>query len=245
MKNLKFVVLAAALAAASACKKQPDPAPAAGSGSAVVVAVGSGSAVVVAAATDVQVVAVGSGSGAGSGSAVGSAAAGSGSAADPAADAGDWVKVYARHLPAKPGDPVEITIPKLTVVKSSFDLAKLEGGTAQLSLDLTSLKSDSPKRDAHLGTPDFIDTVKYGTATIDIVDVKKTGDNAYTANAKVALRGLEKTYPVTFTVVDSGPDWVRVRGEQTISRGDFKVGQPDKDIENGLAVKLQLTLKKA
>ena len=241
MKNLKLVVLAAALAAVSACKKQPDPAPAAGSGTAVVVAVGSGSAVVVAAATDVQVVAVGSGSGAGS--AVGSAAAGS--AANPEADTGNWVKVYATHNPTKPGDPVEILVPKLTVVKSSFDPAKLEGGTAELALDLTSLKSDSPKRDAHLNTPDYIDTAKFATAKIEVSDVKKTGDKTYTANAKVSLRALDKTYPVTFEVVDSGPDWVRVVGSQDISRGDFKVGQPDKDIENILKVKLQLTLKKA
>ena len=243
MKNLKLVVLAAALAAASACKKQPDPAPAAGSGSAVIVAVGSGSAVVVAAATDVQVVAVGSGSGAGS--AVGSAAAGSGSAADPAADTGNWVKVYATHNPTKPGDPVEILVPKLTVVKSSFDPAKLEGGTAELALDLTSLKSDSKKRDEDLNTPAYIDTAKFATAKIEVSDVKKTGDKTYTANAKVSLRALDKTYPVTFEVVDSGPDWVRVVGSQDISRGDFKVGAPDKVVENILKVKLQLTLKKA
>jgi polyisoprenoid-binding protein YceI len=249
MKTLNYLVLAAALAVAPACKKKktetPAPTP---SGSAMM---GSGSSMTPP-PPDPN---MGSGSGsaaAGSGSGYmgsGSAAAGSGSAAmvDPNAD---YIDVFAEHAPEKkPDDPVKVHFEKFAVKKVDFkDPTNLEGGSASIEVDLTSLKSGSDKRDKHLATDQYLDASKVTTMTIDIGKVKKKADKQYTAEAKVKLRGVNKTYAVTFEVVDAKDDWIRIKGEHKFARLDFKVGKPkigaDEAVGQDLTVKLQLTLKK-
>ncbi|HLL23845.1 MAG TPA: YceI family protein [Kofleriaceae bacterium] len=243
MKSLKLIVLATVLAAAPACKKKKEEAPVTPTtepGSA------SGAAVVTPDAADTGSAAPAAGSDAGS--AAGSAAAGSGSAAAATDPNADSFAIVARHEPAKPNDPVVIRFEKFTVKKASFDATKIEGGTATIEVDLASIKSDSPKRDQHLTTADYIDTSKYTTLTIDISNVKKKADKTYTADAKVKLREVEKTYPVTFDVIEAKDDWIKVKGEHKFSRLDFKVGKekigPDEGVAPELTAQLQMTLKK-
>ena len=246
MKTLSYLVLAAALAVAPACKKKktepaPPPTPSgssmAGTGSSMTPPPpdpGSGSSM------------AGSGSDMGSGSAM----AGSGSAAmvDPNAD---YIDVFAEHAPEKkPDDPVKVHFEKFAVKKVSFkDPNNLEGATATIEVDVASMKSGSDKRDKHLATDQYLDASKFTTFSIDIAKVKKKADKQYTAEAKVKVRGIEKTYPVTFEVVDAKDDWVRVKGEHKFARLDFKVGKEklgaDEAVAQELTVKLQLTLKKS
>jgi polyisoprenoid-binding protein YceI len=231
MKTLKLLVLATVLAASPTCKKKKEAAP--------TPTTDPGSASGAMATPDAPDM------------------AGSGSAADPAAGSGsaamtdetaDYIQVYAEHAEKKPTDPVIVNFEKFTVKKAAFDPAKIEGGTATIEVDLASLKSGSDKRDGHLTTADYIDTSKFTTMTIDIVNVKKKDDKNFTADAKVKLRGVDKTYPVTFEVVEAKDDWIRVKGEHKFPRLDFKVGKektgPDESVAQDLTVKMQLTLKK-
>jgi polyisoprenoid-binding protein YceI len=161
----------------------------------------------------------------------------------------DSIVVYAKHTEAKPTDPVAVKFEKFKVVKASFDPMKVEGGKATIAIDVTSLKTDSDKRDTHLKTPDFIDASKYATITVDIDKVKKKADKTYSAEATVKFRDVTKKYPVTFDVVDQKPDSIRIKGETTFSRLDFKVGKDSKDpkvapVQSELVIKMQLTLKK-
>lgn len=161
----------------------------------------------------------------------------------------DSIVVLAKHSEPKPNDPVAVKFEKFKVVKATFDPKKIEGGKATIEIDATSLKSDSDKRDAHLKTADFIDTSKFATITVNIDKVKKKADKAYNAEATVKFRDVTKKIPVTFEVVDTKPDSIRIKGETTFSRLDFKVGKDSKDpkeapVANELVVKLQLTLKK-
>jgi polyisoprenoid-binding protein YceI len=235
MKTLKLLVLATVLAASPACKKKKtEPAPVTEPGSASGAAPTPGSA---------------SGADPNMGSGSADPSAGSGSAAMAPADASaDFIQVHAEHAEKKPTDPVVVTFEKYTVKKATFDPAKIEGGTATIEVDLASLKTGSDKRDTHLTTADYIDTSKFTSMTIDVVNVKKKDDKNYTADAKVKLRGAEKTYPVTFEVVEAKDDWIRVKGEHKFPRLDFKVGKAktgkDESVAHDLTVKLQLTLKK-
>ncbi|MCW5804621.1 MAG: YceI family protein [Deltaproteobacteria bacterium] len=197
----------------------------------------------------------GSGSGdskpAGGGSDTGSAAqAGSGSAdAAPAADPNaDFIEVLADHTEKKKEDPVVVKFEKFKVAKAAFDPAKIEGGTATIEVDLTSLKTGSDKRDGHLATKDYFDSgvAAFATMVIDVADVKKKGDDKhFTANATVKLHGVEKKLPVEFEVVDAKDDWIRVKGEHKVKRNDFKIGKTkDEPVADDLTFRMQLTLKK-
>jgi len=167
-------------------------------------------------------------------------------AADPEPDS---IVVLARHTEAKPDDPVKVQFTSFKVVKASFDPKKVEGGKATIEIDATSLKTGADKRDAHLNTPDFLDTKKFPKITVDIDKVKKKADKTYTAEATVKFRDVTKKYPVTFDVVDSTADSIRIKGEAKFMRTDFKVGKDSPDAktapaQNELIIQLALTLKK-
>lgn len=159
----------------------------------------------------------------------------------------DYIKIYGAHEPTTEADPVEIIVQKYTVKSAKFDPANLEGSTAELELDLSSIKSDKEKRDGHLQSPDYLDVAKFGTAAVAIAEVKKTGDNEYTGQAKVDAHGMTKTFPIKFTVVESNADSIRIQGEHTFDRLDFGVGkEPDGENEKvakQVTIKMQLTLK--
>ena len=173
--------------------------------------------------------------------------------APPAADA-DRVEVLARHLPAAgqadlDSDPVVVHFDKFAVTKASFDPKNLEGGTATIELDLTSIKTGSAERDKDLKSPDFFDAARFATIAIDVANVKKQADTKYTADATVTCHGVTKTYSVTFDVLATTADSVRLKGEQAFSRLDFSVGiDPAKDpterIATALTIQWVLTLRK-
>jgi polyisoprenoid-binding protein YceI len=173
-------------------------------------------------------------------------------AAAPTEDNADWIRVYATHFTKNENDPVEVKFEKFQVTKATFDPQKIEGGTATIEIDLSSLKSGDEKRDGHLKTPDYIDVSKFATAIVEINNVKKKDDKTYTADAHVKFHGVDKKYPVTFEVVEAQDDWIRVKGEHTFKRLDFKVGKKagpdpkkgDDGVADELTIKMQLTLKK-
>ncbi|HSN30417.1 MAG TPA: YceI family protein [Kofleriaceae bacterium] len=180
--------------------------------------------------------------------AAGSAAGSAGSAA-PVADTADHVVVLGRHQKPKPTDPVRITFDKFRVVKADFDPAHIEGGKATIELDLASLHTDSAKRDDHLKSPSYMDVAQFATITIDIDHVKQQSGSTYTADATVAAHGVTRTYPVTFDVVSTTPDSIRIKGQHTFPRLDFGIGtdpaqNPDESVAPDLTIEMLLTLKK-
>jgi polyisoprenoid-binding protein YceI len=162
------------------------------------------------------------------------------------ADDADSIVVLGTHSEPKPNDPVKVEFKKFKVVKATFDPAKVVGGTATIEIDTTSLKTDSDKRDTHLQSPDFIDTAKFATITVDIANVKKKAGKTYSADATVKFRDMSKKYPITFDVVDQQADSIRIKSETKFARKDFKVGKEGKEapVKDELAIQVQLTLKK-
>ena len=166
----------------------------------------------------------------------------------------DRVEVLARHRPNAgqadlDSDPVVVHFDRLTITKASFDPKNLEGGTATIELDPTSIKTGDEERDTDLKSPEWFDVAQFATITIDVANVKKQGDTRYTADAAVACHGMTKTYAVTFDVLATTADTVRVKGEHAFSRLDFAVGvDPAKDpterVDTELTIQWTLTLKR-
>ena len=231
------IAIAAVGLSLGGCKKKDKEAPAAGSGSAAG-SMGSGSAAGSAAGS------MGSGSAAGS---MGSGSAAGSAVADPVPAAADSFKVTADHVDAAKGK-VEVVFGKLSVKAAKFDPKNLEGGTATVEVDVTSLSSGIADRDAHLQSPDFLDAVKFPVITIGVDNVKKAGDTSYTADANVNAHGIEKKLPVKFEVTGSTADSVTVKVNHTFSRADFSVGgkgaeDPKDPVKTELVLDATLTLK--
>jgi polyisoprenoid-binding protein YceI len=177
---------------------------------------------------------------------VGSAAP-AGSAAETSAD---HITVLAHHQKPKPTDPVRLEFQKFRVVKVDFDPKKIEGGTATIEIDLASFDTHSGQRDAHLKSESYLDVGKFATATIDVANVKQKAGSTYIADATVTVHGQTKTYPVTFDVIATTDDSIRIKGEHTFQRLDFGVGtdpaqNPDESVAPDVTIEMVLTLKKA
>lgn len=182
-------------------------------------------------------------------------AAPAGSAAAPAAAAPtpdtstDHITVLAHHQKPKPTDPVRLEFQKFRVVKADFDPKKIEGGTATIEIDLASFDTHSDQRNNHLKSESYLDVGKFATATIDITNVKQKAGTTYSADANVSAHGQTKTYPVTFDVLETKDDSIRIKGEHTFPRLDFGVGtdpaqNPDESVAPEVTIEMVLTLKK-
>jgi polyisoprenoid-binding protein YceI len=180
-------------------------------------------------------------------------AASAASAAEPAAipdsDKSDYMVVYASHAEPKPTDPVSLRFQKIKVTRVKFARPVkdgVEGATAEFEVDLSSLKSDSTKRDAHIKSPDYLDVARFATATVTVENPRHIGEGNYRAPAKVKFRGKTVEWEVFFKVVETLPDGVRIRGEHKFTRKDVGVGKDGGDpVGQDLLVRLQLTLRKA
>jgi polyisoprenoid-binding protein YceI len=253
MKKLTTLILVsfATLAlAAGGCKKKKEDGgtPVAGSGSDMAGSSMAGSSMA-GSGSDMAGSSMAGSSMAGSGSDMagsGSSMAGSGSAAT-TDDTADKLEIVADHIDKSKG-AVTVVFPGVKVIKADFDPAKIEGGTAEIEVDATNLSTGIEKRDNHVKSKDYLEVEKFPKVSIKVGNVKKTGDKTYTADATVKIHDVEKKkLPVTFEVVDSGPDWIRIKGECKFSRLDFKVGKEggDETVEPALTAKLQVTLKKS
>jgi polyisoprenoid-binding protein YceI len=172
---------------------------------------------------------------------------GTGTGTATATEDADYVRVLAPHANPKPTDPVVVSVTRFAVVEADFDPAKVEGGTATIELDVTSLESGSAKRDRHLRSDDYLFVDSFPKVAIQIDNVKKTGDNAYSADATVKVRDTERKFPVAFTVLETLPDGIRIRGEHTFSRHELAIGHPEGEedsVGKDLTIQMQLTIKK-
>jgi polyisoprenoid-binding protein YceI len=64
------------------------------------------------------------------------------------------------------------------------------------------------------------------------------------------VHGQTKTYPVTFDVLETKDDSIRIKGEHTFPRLDFGVGtdpaqNPDESVAPDVTIEMVLTLKKS
>jgi polyisoprenoid-binding protein YceI len=170
-------------------------------------------------------------------------------AAAPTENATDHVTVLGHHTNPKPTDPVHINFEKFKVVNANFDPKKIEGGTATIELDLSSFHTSSDERDNHLKSSAYMDVGKFATATITVDNVKKKAGSTYTADATVAAHGATQKYPVTFDVIDTADDHIRVKAEHKFMRLDFGIGtdpaqNSDEQVGTDLTIQMVLTLKK-
>ena len=97
----------------------------------------------------------------------------------------------------------------------------------EATLDVSTLNTGEPQRDAHLKSPDFLELEKYPTVTFKSTQVERKGEDEYAVTGDLTIHGV--TRPVTLSVEGPTPPqkdpWgnVRIGLEATtkIDRKDF------------------------
>ncbi len=93
-----------------------------------------------------------------------------------------------------------------------------------VEVDIASIDTGIGRRDRHLLSDDFFDAERFPTATVELRDFELLDPTHVKAAVGLRIRGIEKSFPMTFEIVDRKAR--RVRATTTIDRTDFGVGGP-------------------
>jgi len=104
-----------------------------------------------------------------------------------------------------------------------FDLQQPEQATAEVILDITSIRLNRPSFKQMVLGPDLFYVEKYKTATFTSTQFKALGDHRYQILGNLTLRGV--THPITFDAQfiphPKNPDLLNVEAYTIIRRSDF------------------------
>lgn len=124
---------------------------------------------------------------------------------------------------------------------------KPETGSVNLTIDTSSLYSDSEKLTGHLKSPDFFDVQKYPKATFTSTSIAAAEGGKYKVTGDLTLHGVTKQVSFPATVAVSG-DSVKAQSEFSLNRKDFGIvypGMPDDLIRDDVVLTLDINAKKS
>ncbi len=116
-----------------------------------------------------------------------------------------------------------------------FDADHLDESKVTVDIDILSVDAKDSDRNKNLLGSDFFDVAQFQTARFETNKITKTGDNAYSADATLTIRGTPQQVTLPFTLdiskitkgKDSGKDKAVMAGKITIDRSKFQIGQGD------------------
>lgn len=137
-----------------------------------------------------------------------------------------------RHLVSKV--PGRFTVFNGTI---DFDSKKMENSVVNVTIDASSITTDTAKRDQHLKSPDFLDVAEYPTITFKSTSITKTGENLFDVTGDLTIRGVTKSTVLKAEMLGSTNDPMlgnRIGFQATtrINRKDFGVNW-NKTLDNG------------
>jgi len=130
----------------------------------------------------------------------------------------------------------------------AFDPADLAHSSAKITIDMGNQESGDATRDAMLGKPDWFNVPAFPKAVFQTTAFASKGGNAYEARGRLTMKGLSRELVLPLTIAIAG-DIAVAKGEVTILRTDFKVGQgkqfeTDKPVARAVKVLVNVTAKR-
>jgi polyisoprenoid-binding protein YceI len=105
----------------------------------------------------------------------------------------------------------------------NVDPAKPEGGKVAFTVDLASASIGTPDTVTELKKAEWFDTAKSPNATFQSTSIKSTGAGKIDVTGTLTIKGIAKEIHVPITLAQTG-DTLKVNGEFTIKRLDYKIG---------------------
>lgn len=108
----------------------------------------------------------------------------------------------------------------------AFDASDVSKSSVEVTIDAGSIDTREPQRDAHLKSPDFLDTNKYPTITFKSRRIERTADKHYRLIGDLTIHGVTKETPVDVEELGHGKDpWGNERilfsAKAVLNRTDF------------------------
>jgi len=133
----------------------------------------------------------------------------------------------------------------------TVDRDNLENSSAEATIDIASVTTAAPQRDAHLQKPEFFDAAKFPTMTFKSKSWKKTGGDTFDVTSDLTIKGVTKEVVLKVTSLGFGPGMQGAmlsgwKCTTTIHRDDFGVSAFPKvvgaDVE--ITINVEADLKK-
>ena len=129
-----------------------------------------------------------------------------------------------------------------------YAAGQIEKSRVSITIDSSSLETDTPDLTKHLKTADFFDVAKYPNATFESTEIKPGGDKgaSHTVKGNLTMHGVTKSisFPATIAV---SPGQITVESSFAINRKDFGIsyaGGPDNLIRDDVALSLHVKATK-
>ncbi|HXA81197.1 MAG TPA: YceI family protein [Opitutaceae bacterium] len=129
-----------------------------------------------------------------------------------------------------------------SIVVDRNDLTK---STVEATIDISSVNTNSEKRDAHLRTDTFFDAAKFPTATFKSTAWAKTGDDTYDVTGNLTIKDVTKPVVLHVSSLGFGPG---MNGAQlsgwsattTLNRNDFGITAFPKVLGDDVAITINV-----
>jgi polyisoprenoid-binding protein YceI len=131
-------------------------------------------------------------------------------------------------------------------VDVDFDPDHPETSKINAVVDISSIGTGDPQRDAMLPQPEWFATAQYPQATFVSTQIAKTGPDSFTAHGTLTIKG--KAHPATlpFTLIHEDDHW-HSQGKVDILRSDFNIGQgqwsDEKYVKFAVEIKIDIVAK--
>lgn len=129
-----------------------------------------------------------------------------------------------------------------------FDPDQLDASTVKITVDTTSISDPYNQLSETLSGPDWFNVKIYPQAIFTASKFVKTGDKTYQANGTLSIR--DKTLPIVlnFTQEEYTPTEARIKGNTTIKRTAFGIGQGEwadtKTVKDEVQIDFEVTALK-
>lgn len=135
-----------------------------------------------------------------------------------------------------------------------FDPERLEASRVSVEIDMNSVNSQSSDRDKTIRSPDLFHVDRWPMARFEVERFDAIGDGRYEAQATLTMRdaSLEVVLPFDLKIADhpdeAGQQQARAKGELTILRLDYGIGQGQwrdtKTVANEVTVTIDILAKR-
>jgi polyisoprenoid-binding protein YceI len=133
----------------------------------------------------------------------------------------------------------------------TVDRDNLEKSSVEATIQVPSVDTAEPKRDAHLQKPEFFDAVKFPTMTFKSTSWKKTADGTYDVTGDLTIKGVTKPAVLKVQSLGFGPGMQGAmlsgwKATTTLHRDDFGVSAFPKVVGDdvNITINVEAHLKK-
>ena len=121
-----------------------------------------------------------------------------------------------------------------------FDPNKLTESTMNVTVDAVTIETGINMRNRHLRGEKYFFVDKYPIISILGTQVKSTGKpDTYNMTARVTIKGISKTFPLTFTAKPQKNGFF-FEGSFTLNRRDFNIGSGSISLADVVTVRLKV-----